>query len=102
MTFPNPRTEKQKDPLEFIRSQIQGAMSIGIQAYNLGDYRGCYEVYACTARLLLQGVKGAEEERATLRHALEQCGVSVDVKEMTWIMRRAFDAVLGKDCEPGL
>jgi hypothetical protein len=97
MTFFN--NGKPKDPLEFMRSYIGLAISIGAPSYNLGDHRGCYEVYACTARLLYQGVTGAEEARQTLRDALEKCSLRSDVNEMAWIMRRAFDSILGE--EPG-
>jgi len=85
------------DPLQFIRSFLGLAIQIGAPAYNLGDQRGCYEVYACTARMLLAGVKGADDARETLRQALEHCSTRVDVNEMAWVMRRAFDAILGAD-----
>lgn len=89
------------DPLQFIRSYLALAIQIGAPSYNLGDHRGCYEVYACTARMLLAGVKGADDARQTLRQALEQCSTCMDVNEMAWIMRRAFDAILGVESEAG-
>jgi hypothetical protein len=85
------------DPREVIRSFLAQAIQIGAPAYNLGDQRGCYEVYACTARMLLRAVEGADELRQRLRLALEQCSTVVDVNEAAWIMRHAFDAVLGED-----
>src|SRR5581483_3412820 len=99
MTFPKWSNSPRGEPLEFIRAYIGLAIQIGAPAYNLGDLRGCYEVYACTARLLLQGVKGADEARQTLREALEQCSTQVDVNEQAWIMRRAFDAILGDEAQ---
>ena len=60
-------------------------------------HRGCFEVYACTARLLLQAVEGAEEEKKLLRQALQRCATQFDVTQQAWTMRHAFDALLGKD-----
>jgi hypothetical protein len=97
MSFTDSSNGKPSDPLAFMRSLLQTAISIGVPAYNLGDHRGCYEVYACTARTLYQGVQGAVEARQTLRDALEQCSLRADVNEMAWIMRRAFDSILGDD-----
>lgn len=54
---------KRGDSLEFIRAYLRMALQIGAQAYNLGDHRGAYEVYACTARLLRSGVQGSDEAR---------------------------------------
>jgi hypothetical protein len=84
------------DPLPFIREYLHLAIRIGAPAYSVGDHRGCYEVYACTARLLLSSVQGADEARQTLREALHQCSTEVDVNEQAWAMRRAFDAILGE------
>jgi hypothetical protein len=81
-------------PLKVVRSYLALAIQIGAPAYNGGDQRGCYEVYACTARLLLQAVKGADGAKAQLREALERCATTVDVGEQAWIMRHAFDAIL--------
>src|SRR5436309_11161505 len=84
------------DALEAVRTYLKLALRLGAPAYSLGDLRGAYEVYACTARLILSGVKGADEAHQTLREALVQCATEVDVNEQTWIMRRAFDAILGE------
>jgi hypothetical protein len=80
-----------------IRSYLALAIQIGAPAYNGGDHRGCYEVYACTARMLLRAVDGAESDKQLLRKALEQCSTVPDVNEQAWILRHAFDAVLGGD-----
>ena len=85
------------DPLKVIRTYLEMAIQIGAPAYNLGDQRGCFEIYACTARMLLQAVQGAEPARQKLRQALENCSTVVDVNEQAWTMRRAFDAILGAD-----
>jgi hypothetical protein len=95
--FKTPGNGKPTDPLGVIRSYLAQAIQIGAPAYNGGDHRGCYEVYACTARLLLQAVEGADEAKQRLKEALERCSTVPDVNEQAWIMRHAFDAILGVD-----
>ena len=78
-----------------VRILISMAVQIGAPAYNLGDHRGCYEVYATTARLILQVARDAERERGLLRAALQNAAVVADATEQAWVLRRAFDAILG-------
>jgi hypothetical protein len=84
------------DPLDVIRFYLATAIQIGAPVYNAGDHRGCYEVYACTARMLLQAVQGADDAKRRLKEALERCSVVGDVNQQAWIMRHAFDAVLAE------
>ena len=84
-------------PLEVIRTYLTLAIQIGAPAYNQGDHRGCYEVYACTARLLLHATEGADEARELLRDALQRGATMPDVGQQAWVLRHAFDTVLGKD-----
>jgi hypothetical protein len=86
-----------RTPLEVIRSYLTMAIQIGAPAYNYGDHRGCYEVYACTARLILQAVRGADDSRERLRNALARCQAIDDSTRQAWVMRRAFDVVLGEE-----
>lgn len=83
-------------PMAVIRSYLALAIQIGAPSYNAGDQRGCYEVYACTARLLLRTVKGptVDTAKTILTAALERSAVEVDVNEQAWTMRRAFDRIL--------
>jgi hypothetical protein len=92
--FQNPGNGKKVDPLAMIRSYLALAIQIGAPAYNLGDHRGCYEVYACTARMLLQAVEGADDAKQLLREALQRAVTVANVNEQAWIMRHAFDAIL--------
>src|SRR3954447_25046673 len=87
-------TDDGPTPIAVVRSYLALAIQIGAPAYNGGDRRGCYEVYACTARLLVNAIKGADGATNVLRAALERCASAVDVDEQAWIMRRAFDAIL--------
>jgi hypothetical protein len=96
VSFPGSGNGEQVDPLNVIRSYLALAIQIGAPAYNFGDHRGCYEVYACTARMLLQAVKGADEAKERLKKALEECSTLTDVNRQAWAMRHAFDAILDK------
>ena len=90
----DPPDDPPPGPPDLLRAYLALAIQIGAPAYNGGDHRGCYEVYACAARMLIRSVKGLDTEKAQLREALERCAVEVDVDQQAWIMRRAFDAVL--------
>lgn len=84
-------------PLDMIRYHVALAIQIGAPAYNSGDHRGCFEVYACTARMLLHSVEGADDEKKLLKQALQRCATQIDVTQQAWTMRHAFDALLGRD-----
>lgn len=82
------------DPLAAVQAFIGMAISIGAPAYNTGDHQGCYDVYACTARMALAAVPAAPAEaRARLTEALERAAALDDPNEQAWAMRNAFDAV---------
>jgi hypothetical protein len=82
------------DPLAAVQAFIGMAISIGAPAYNTGDHQGCYDVYACTARMALAAVPAAPPEaRAKLTEALERAAALDDPNEQAWAMRNAFDAV---------
>lgn len=95
--------DDQPFPIAVVRNYLSLAIRIGAPAYNAGDHRGCYEVYACTARLLVHTLKEKEADAAirALDEALHRCVAEVDVNEQAWILRRAFDAILGQTERPG-
>ena len=82
-----------------VRRLLATAISIGAPAFNVGDSRGCYEVYACTARLLVHSSSVGEEIKDRLREALQEASVLPDVARQAWVMRHAFDALLGGESE---
>jgi hypothetical protein len=89
------------DPQEVIRTMIASAIQLGAPVYNSGDLRGCYEIYAATAKMLNRIVDGADAERDLLRAALEEAALEPDVNEQAWTMRRAFDTILGEETDEG-
>ena len=76
-----------------MRLMLSMAMQIGTPAYNMGDHRGCYETYACCARLLSR--VAPEPAAIALRAALSAAAIELDVSEQAWILRRAFDSLIG-------
>jgi hypothetical protein len=72
------------------------AIAIGAPAFNGGDHRGCYDVYACTARLLVNAPATPDAMKDALRRALAEASVVPNVTRQAWIMREAFDALLGE------
>ena len=73
------------------------AISIGAPAFNAGDHRGCYEVYSCTARLLVNSPAAPDTVKDTLRRALTDASTVLNVTRQAWIMRTAFDGLLGEE-----
>ena len=87
------------DPVGTIHEILQTAIELGAPVFNCGDERGCFDIYAATARMLLQIVRDADEELTVLREALQEAAVEPSTYEQAWIMRRAFDIILGEDIE---
>jgi hypothetical protein len=83
-----------EQPLAAAQRFIELAISIGAPAYNLGDRKGCYEVYACTARMILATLAGTDAGQPRLRQALDECAALKDHDKQAWAMRHGFDAVL--------
>ena len=87
------------DPVETIHEILKTAIELGAPVFNCGDERGCFDIYTATARMLLQIVRDADDERAVLREALQEAALEPSTYEQAWIMRRAFDLILGEDVE---
>ncbi len=81
--------------LNELRSLLARAISIGAPAFNMGDHRGCYEVYACTARLLANSAAVPDAQKQLIRDALSRASVVPSVTRQAWILREVFDAILG-------
>ena len=84
-------------PPQQLRVLLSMAIAIGAPAYNGGDHRGCYDVYACTARLLVNTPAAPDTMRDALRTALAEASIVPNVTRQAWIMREAFNALLGEE-----
>lgn len=91
-----------EEPIRAMQSLIERAISIGAPAYNTGDHQGCYDVYACTARMLLSTIKGPDAAINKLREALNACDKIDDPNEQAWTLRHAFDAIGEMGAGPSL
>lgn len=91
----NPRTARAAISRREMRLLISMAIQIGAPVYNLGDRRGCYEIYAATARLLTQVAPPEPKVKEFLRDVLQKSVLEPDVTEQAWMLRRAFDSILG-------
>ncbi len=86
--------------LREVRALLANAVSIGAPAFNLGDHRGCYDVYSCTARLLVNSAAVPERIKEALGGALSRASLVPSASRQAWIMREVFDAILGASNPP--
>lgn len=86
-------------PPQQLRMVLSMAIAIGAPAFNAGDHRGCYEVYACAARLLVNTPATPDPMKEALRRALTAACVVPNVTRQAWLLREAFDALLGREGE---
>ncbi len=75
---PGPADDDPPAPPDLLRAYLALAIQVGAPAYNGGDHRGCFEVYACTARMLLRSIEAMTAGKAEFRSTLEACAVEVD------------------------
>lgn len=80
--------------LEQIVVAIAGAIRIGAPAYNQGDAATCYQVYADTARRLVQSRTDCPGPRRALMNGLERASTLADPDSQAWAMRDTFDGLL--------
>jgi hypothetical protein len=79
-----------------VRALVSMATALGEPAFNLGDHRGCFEVYACTARLLLNIPATSDKLKSIVRRALMEAATIPNVTRQARLLRDAFDALLGE------
>lgn len=84
-------------PPQQLRVVLTMAIALGAPAFNAGDHRGCYEVYACAARLLVNATATPDPQKEALRRALTDACVVPNVSRQARILQDAFDALLGRE-----
>jgi hypothetical protein len=79
-----------------ITAIIEDAISIGAPTYNQGNHLGCYKIYEGAAYKIIH-LHGAKCKDITmlLNYALDKSHESYTDTEKAWIMRLAFDKILG-------
>ena len=84
-------------PPQQLRVLLTMALALGVPALNAGDHRGCFEVCACAARLLVNTNATPEPMKDALRRALTDACVVPNVARQARIMHEAFEALLGRE-----
>ena len=74
-------------------SHISAAISKGAPTYNLGDHKGCYEIYKKTAEKIVERC-GIFVVQLELRSALGLAEKESNFTDRAWTMRHAFDTIL--------
>jgi hypothetical protein len=77
-----------------VKAYLAMAVGVGAPAFNLGDHRGCYEVYAAAARLLVNSRAVPDAVKDPLRAALEKASTIPGVTRQVLVLREAFDALI--------
>lgn len=88
---------KDCDKIEAVTYIIEEAISVGAPAYNNGDHAACFLIYKGAAYriMYLHGTK-CKQVKNILETALEKTEGNYNVTEKAWIMRMAFDQILGE------
>ena len=82
--------------IEAVAEIISEAIAVGAPTYNEGNHIGCYRIYEGAAYKILHkyGTK-CKNVKNTLEIALEKSYGDYSVTDKAWIMRMAFDQILG-------
>lgn len=76
---------------------IREAISLGAPIYNEGMHMACYRIYEWAAyKILYVYGKDCPEVEKTLKAAVERSHGDMSDTEKAWLMRMAFDKVLGE------
>lgn len=79
---------------------IDEAISSGAPTYNSGNHIGCYRIYEGAAyKILFKYGPKCKDVKKTLEAALELSYGDYSSTEKAWIMRKAFDTILGVPTE---
>ncbi len=88
--------------IEAVEQIISEAISVGAPTYNQGNHIGCYRVYEGAAyKILYKYGSKCKDVKNTLEDALEKSYGDYSASEKAWIMRMAFDKILGVPTRTG-
>ena len=72
------------------------AIDIGAPTYNEGNYMGCYRIYeGASYKIIYMYGQQCSRVNDILKTALEKSYGNYSSSEKAWIMRTAFDQILG-------
>jgi len=76
---------------------ISEAIAVGAPTYNEGNYIGCYRIYEGAAyKIIYKYGLQCEQIKEILQTALNKSYGAYTSSEKAWIMRVAFDKILGE------
>ena len=85
---------EKSDSINFIISE---AINIGAPTYNQGNYAGCYRIYeGASYKILYKYSNYCVRVSQILKTAIEKSYGNLTDSEKAWIMRMAFDQILGE------
>jgi hypothetical protein len=85
-----------------IEKIINEAIALGAPIYNEGLHIACYRIYEWAAyKILYEYGKKCPEVEKTLKAAIEKSHGDYSDTEKAWIMRMAFDKILGVPTKTG-
>ncbi len=87
---------KNCEKIDAVITIIEEAIDIGAPTYNDRNYLGCYKIYEGAAYKVIHkyGAK-CKQINNILEAALEKSYGNYSVTEKAWILRMAFDSILG-------
>lgn len=98
-----PNTKKIEDltkgckEAENILNIIYQAIEIGAPTYNNGNHAGCYLIYEGAAyKILHKYANKCKLVKTLLEEVLKLSYLTPNVTEKAWVMRMAFDKILGE------
>lgn len=94
----NPDTNliKKCKNIDAIYTVIAEAIEVGAPTYNSGNPMGCYRIYEGAAyKILYKYGSKCSEVTNILEAALEKSSGDYSPSDKAWIMRMAFDSILG-------
>jgi hypothetical protein len=89
-------SSKQCANINAVNVIIEEAITIGAPTYNNGNHTGCFRIYEGAAyKILYKYGSKCSEVKNVLEAALEKAYGDYSSTEKAWIMRQAFDLILG-------
>ena len=82
--------------IDAVDTIIWEAINIGAPTYNQGNYLGCYRIYeGASYKIIYLHASVCPRVSEILKTALEKSYSAFTDSEKAWIMRAAFDQILG-------
>ena len=82
--------------IDAVKNIIDEAIAVGAPTYNEGNYIGCYRIYEGAGyKILYKYGSKCKQVKGILEDAIEKSYGNYSPGEKAWIMRVAFDQILG-------